>query len=65
MINNYFDYQKEYYSQMKEQDLYIEHFSPHEITLSNGVVLKSGPNDEFDRDIVEDILDYNRRTRSE
>ncbi len=64
MIKDYFDYQKEYYRQMKEQeDLYIVRFSPHEIELSNGEILKAKAPNEFDRDIVEDILDYNRRTK--
>ena len=67
MINNYFDYQKEYYSQMKnqEEDVYIVRFSPKEVELSNGEILIAGPNNEFDQGILEDILDYNRRTRSE
>lgn len=48
---------------MTESDLYIVRFSPHEILLSNGQTIES--KDEFDRDIVEDILDYNRRTKDE
>ena len=66
MIRNEQDYWKEFYKQMKDQeDLHIVKFSPHEIELSNGEVLKANPPREFDRNIVEDILSYNRRTRDE
>ena len=62
MIKNYFDYLKEYYKEMKkEEDLYLVRFSPKEIELSNGKILTATDSDEFDRDIIEDILDYNRR----
>lgn len=65
MIKNYWEYQKEYYDQMKKQeDLYIVKFGPHEIELSNGKILKVNAPDEFDWDIVEDILDYNRRSKN-
>lgn len=50
---------------MKETDLYIVKFSPHEILLSNGQTLTTDSEHEFDRNIVEDILDYNRRTKNE
>ena len=50
---------------MKETDLYIVKFSPHEILLSNGQTLKTDEEHPFDQSIVEDILDYNRRTRND
>jgi len=63
MIKNELEYLKEYYKQMKDQEeLYIVSFSSKEIKLSNGEILRAPHNGEFDQDIVEDILDYNRRT---
>ncbi len=63
MIKNELEYLKEYYKQMKDQEeLYIVNFSPKRIELSSGETLRAPCGGEFDQNIVEDILDYNRRT---
>lgn len=49
--------------------LYIKEFSKERVILSNGKedteLVCSGQNQEFDRDLLEDILDYPQRVKEE